>query len=534
MNFRDDVGAWNSHGISGKKTSFLVHGKQLLHTHKKTKECVVLHRRYFHHSSENYQKRVSEFNSIPGFQIYEYLGDVPFPKHHGNRKHQGHPYRRTKPAILESIRNAEPTMRPLEIYTDILRRDPNNAPRNLDQVRSTLHRSRIENGQASSQNLSDQVLKIISLLETHPFTFKVILMKSRMPIIILVVPELIDQMARFCSSTNRERALTPLGIDRTFNVASCHVTMTCFKQLDVLRTETHDHPVMLGPVLLHWESDVTAFSEFFLALKLALADSAKELEMLNLPSILFGSDQEKAILSARALIFRESQHLFCVLHLRECLQRFLDKQGFTPLQRSRASDIIFGTFAENPHEDTVNAIMESLTEFALSCPNGKQLIRYFQNHIRGILTDQSVIHLDDSHGQGCWTNNNCESMNFLLKHVVHREIQTVPDLVDKIYSIVDRQLKDLQRAIVSEGEYMLIQAKKKYLMPRHQWLSLPTQEQTAHFRVFLRGKSVQQRIGSSNGVLSLQAVPRIGKKPGSKSRPSSSRTSRRNKRSRLD
>ena len=73
--------------------------------------------------------------------------------------------------------------------------------------------------------------------------------------------------------------------------------------------------------------------------------------------------------------------------------------------------------------------------------------------MRGILTNQSLIHLHDSHGQGCWTNNNCESMNFLLKHVVRREIKKVPDMVDKIYSNVDRQLNDLKRAIINEGGY---------------------------------------------------------------------------------
>ncbi len=104
----------------------------------------ALKRRYFTHSCENYFKRVSEFNSIPGYQIYEYWGSLPIPHPHGNRRYPGPNYVRTKESVLEKIKSSELHQPPLKIYSNFVRSDPLNAPRNMRQVRNTLPREKIQ------------------------------------------------------------------------------------------------------------------------------------------------------------------------------------------------------------------------------------------------------------------------------------------------------------------------------------------------------------------------------------------------------
>jgi len=52
-----------------------------------------------------------------------------------------------------------------------------------------------------------------------------------------------DDIKRFCTSTRG----AILGIDRTFNLGHCYVTVTTFKFLDAVRQRTNEPPVFLGP-----------------------------------------------------------------------------------------------------------------------------------------------------------------------------------------------------------------------------------------------------------------------------------------------
>jgi len=77
----------------------------------------------------------------------------------------------------------------------------------------------------------------------------------------------IADVKRFCASPNSRGVL---GIDRTFNLRKCFVTVTTFKYTDVTRHRTNEAPVFLGPCYLHWdvkspytlEMCVLAFSMF--------------------------------------------------------------------------------------------------------------------------------------------------------------------------------------------------------------------------------------------------------------------------------
>ena len=100
---------------------------------------------------------------------------------------------------------------------------------------------------------------------------------------------------------------------------------------------------MVGPVLLHWETDAEAYEEFFSELDRRLPFFKGALSMCPLA---FSSDQEKAIIKARKKVFPNATHLFCLKHLKENLARHLDLLGFTPHQRIQCARIIFDAFAK--------------------------------------------------------------------------------------------------------------------------------------------------------------------------------------------
>ena len=52
-----------------------------------------------------------------------------------------------------------------------------------------------------------------------------------------------------------------------------------------------------------------------------------------------------------------------------------------------------------------------------------------------------------------WTNNNCESLNNILKLSTNWKVLKLPDLVEKMHSIVKLQYADMRRALHGHGNY---------------------------------------------------------------------------------
>ena len=54
-----------------------------------------------------------------------------------------------------------------------------------------------------------------------------------------------------------------------------------------------------------------------------------------------------------------------------------------------------------------------------------------------------------------WTNNNCESANHMLKLEVDWKPQPLVELVERFYSLIRAQYKDLQTATIGAGTFKL-------------------------------------------------------------------------------
>jgi len=75
--------------------------------------------------------------------------------------------------------------------------------------------------------------------------------------------------------------------------------------------------------------------------------------------------------------------------------------------------------------------------------------QYFDGRVLQLLRDNCAA------GKGTWTNNNCESMNHVLKQTVQWRRNQLPDLIDKLRSLVTGQQADADRALCGRGDYSL-------------------------------------------------------------------------------
>ena len=78
-----------------------------------------------------------------------------------------------------------------------------------------------------------------------------------------------------------------------------------------------------------------------------------------------------------------------------------------------------------------------------------KLQQYFIGDVEPLLRSNVVV------GCGGWTNNACESINHVLKQRTQWHLTHLPDLTDKLRSLVNAQFKEANRALLGVGDFTL-------------------------------------------------------------------------------
>ena len=103
-----------------------------------------------------------------------------------------------------------------------------------------------------------------------------------------------------------------------------------------------------------------------------------------------------------------------------------------------------------------------------------------------------------------WTNNNCESANHILKLEVDWKPQPLVELVERFYSLIHAEYKDLQRATVGAGNFKLAGPLKHHYINPSVWASKSNSEKNQLFLRFLKDSksgynSLYRYITSTDG-----------------------------------
>lgn len=312
--FHDDCGAWERSGSSPKsyytcvdlKNIFLRKGAYCRPRQvkgKMTYEPMVpqpdpdtimeVHRYYTTlKGAPGYKRRItwigSEADCLPLVACVEYTGTAPATTspQHGNAKVNTAPYRRTNPRTMARIRETCTTAAPSKVYQELV--DDDYDVRDTQQVKNVKHKV-VNPGSESSgrrQNLADAMQKIDeTLLHSHPLVQATVRNKLKSPGIILYTEEQLQDFRRSCCA-GALNVSTEVGVDKTLNLGLVHLTVIAFKQPSVTRKMTGEHPVFLGPMYLHGNSDMFSLLLFFQHLHGKLLDAPGD--------PVFGSDDDKA------------------------------------------------------------------------------------------------------------------------------------------------------------------------------------------------------------------------------------------------
>jgi len=170
-------------------------------------------------------------------------------------------------------------------------------------------------------------------------------------------------------------------------------------------------------MLLHGDGKYTTYLNFFSAVNGALNGagvSASEFRVSD--QVIVGSDDENAMVSAAKTAFSQSEHLFCMVHVKDNVRQHLTAIGTATGLRENVVSRLFGCsgVAESADESEEDDRTAELMQFVRQ--HNVDAIDYLQQRVLPKIKNNNRIKWRQSWiGVNQWTNNNCESMNHLLK-----------------------------------------------------------------------------------------------------------------------
>jgi len=130
-----------------------------------------------------------------------------------------------------------------------------------------------------------------------------------------------------------------------------------------------------------------------------------------------------------------------------------------------------------------------------------------------------------------WTNNNCESLNNIIKVSTNWKLLKLPDLIEELHKIVLLQYADIRRAIHGQGNYEVIQLLKRMTVSHMVWGSKNEAEKVQLVKRFMSSRlseksktEKEKTLSSTDGKLNIHKTAAIAKKPGQRKRTRTERT----------
>ena len=476
--YPDDCGAWNdgrtvnSYFIKGDNNGMKsITMKNGAFCTEKRSEVYTLSRYYIELIRCNtYKRRISRLirpncNQSDDISVIEYTGEYPVKlASHGNALHHDTAYVRTNPKVLEKITSMVDTRTPRDVYKSMVFNDSINAPKDFKQVRNIKYRQQKKHGiqEGVKGNLADEILECLSMVDSCDFVRDLGKTKGKMPNIVCYTENQKKDLQFFLS----QKSGNAIGVNRTFNLGVFYVTALVYKNLRVVRKDNeNEHPLCIG-VFIHRDAKFPAYNYFFVTIKSSLCSeySVESFEIRLGKDMIIGSDEEQTLMNAIASHFPASEHFLCTKHLKDGTRAYMQtKVGVPQKDRKIITKQIFGEDGIVNADDTAefDARSKKILKDIVKYP---KFATYFQKKLKPTVENFVSDPARRSKSTTTWTNNNCESLNHIMKLDADWKVQTTPALINMVHEMTQLYFKDLKRSLYGEGNYRLYGKYNKYLI----------------------------------------------------------------------
>ena len=274
-----------------------------------------------------------------------------------------------------------------------------------------------------------------------------------------------------------------------------------------------EHPIMLGPIFLHGNSDFDTFFLFFNHLYGALTVAGAKQQPI------FGSDDEKSLRMALIKAFPNAMKVNCTRHLQKNVVSYLrDKMGIKSKQRKFIIEAIFGEQGMAHAKDSIEfTCKQRKVKKMLTAEMKQYFVKVFEKLEENFNASQAphFTHLKPN-----WTNNNCESINHVLKQKVSWKFCDLAELVIKLKEVVQGQYNRTKKALLGLSRWKLDSYYQNFYLGSEKWLKKSPENRETLFKKFLSTpkKMHGHLVISTDGQRSSLAPKHKGKKPGQRRR----------------
>ena len=277
------------------------------------------------------------------------------------------------------------------------------------------------------------------------------------PMCVLATNQQLSDVQRFCTGSPSSSVLS---VDPTFNLGPFYVTPTTYKNL-LVETERGQHPIVLGPILIHQTKTFQPFHYYA---------STLNPELRNLKS--FGTDGEPELIKAFNVCFPHATHLRCTNHLRQNFKDKLRSLGISQTVSSEFLTDIFGVQkgskfehglidadSEASFDRSVGHLKHCRNNLEKSCVSSSSdaqfhswLIKYKAADIKSCVLPS--VRAKAGYDPTCkFTTNMSESINNVIKQEVAWKESKLPDLIDHLKALVRQHTEELENAVIGRGEW---------------------------------------------------------------------------------
>ena len=245
--------------------------------------------------------------------------------------------------------------------------------------------------------------------------------------------------------------------------------------------KTRQHPIMMGPLLVHQK---VAFN-YFCSTLVGLHKGLKQI-------LAFGTDGDKALVSHN---FPFAAQLRCFLHFKKNVEQKLRELGIPSQISQEYIANIFGKKVGNTYEEglvdscSVQQFNERFEifknlwdtrEMSFAPASGPRFYHYFQQYQADVVRYHMRKDLRESVGLGCppskFTTNASESINAAIKRKVDYKESGWPELTDKMKQFVESQRDEVIRALSGRGQFRLEHKYSHYGVSAQSWQKMTSEQ----------------------------------------------------------
>ena len=274
------------------------------------------------------------------------------------------------------------------------------------------------------------------------------------------------------------------------------VTPTVFKNVLVEDTKTHNSPIVLGPLLVHYHKTFRTYNYFFSTL-IGLRSSLRSIQAI-------GTDGEKALADALTESFPHAIHLRCFRHLQQNIESHLRGNQFpsTAIREYvkeifgwRNNDTVYEGLVDCVDAQSFNSQLQQLhdvwdeREKSAFCDRKEYNPTFYTWFVKNKSEDfcnHTLRGLREDVGLGSppvpFFTNASESINAVLKETVSYKKQQWAVFNNKVKKAVENHQHEIEKAIIGIGQYRIRQQYSFLVCSEDTWFRMTSDQRLVYIK----------------------------------------------------